>query len=62
MWIVILLHLIGHTKGEETGPLISVIVDQNPIYCLEGESVVLPVAIVGTAGSKFIGGVPLIII
>ena len=52
MWIVILPHLIEHTKGEKTGPLISVIVDQNPVYCLEGESVLLPVAIVGTAGKQ----------
>lgn len=52
MWIVILLHLFGHTKGEETGPLISVIVEKNPVYCIEGEPVLLPVAIVGTVGKQ----------
>ncbi|XP_077329155.1 uncharacterized protein LOC143963402 [Lithobates pipiens] len=52
MWIVILLQLITTTKEEETGPLISVIVDKNPVYCLEGESILLPVAIVGTVGKQ----------
>lgn len=47
-----MLHLIGPTKGKETEPLISVNIEKNPVYCQEGESILLPVAIVGTVGEQ----------
>ncbi|XP_072255088.1 protein NYNRIN-like [Pyxicephalus adspersus] len=50
--LIILIALLQVGHGEHKEPNIRVTIEENPVYGVEGQSVVLPVAVIGTDGGS----------